>query len=443
MAEISPGQVRLRGVSRRFRILHEKNLTLKESVVRRRRTKHTDLWALSDVDLDIAPGDALGIVGRNGSGKSTLLKLIAGIIPPHSGTVEMGGTVAAMLELGAGFHPDFTGRENVFMNGAIHGLSDREVEERLPDIVAFSELADFIDMPVRTYSSGMYMRLAFSIAAHVQPDILLLDEVLAVGDEAFQRKCLGRIFEFRRGGGTLIFVSHDPTVVERVCDRVILIDSGKLIEEGQPDRVLATYHRRLVDEPEQPAAAVAAADHVEPAAAAGPPLEDDTTPEPEAEEDVRVWGNREVEITGVRLIGPDGPTDRFLSGDPFAVAIDARPSRPIETPHFGISITTPEGYLCYGTNTRLDSFPITNLAEPVTVRFEVPALNLHEGNFMLTVAVHSRDESIVYHWLDRLTEFTVYQRSTGIGIVDMSGDWRIEPSAEPEAPPSRTIRATS
>ena len=188
MAALLPGQVRLRGVSRKFRIIHERNGTLKEALLRRRRTHYTELWALRDVDLDVAPGEALGVIGQNGAGKSTLLKLVAGILPPQSGTVETAGSVASMLELGAGFHPDFTGRENVYMNGAVLGLSERSIDARLDEIIGFAELADFIDMPVKTYSSGMLMRLAFSVASHVNPDILLLDEVLAVGDEAFQRK---------------------------------------------------------------------------------------------------------------------------------------------------------------------------------------------------------------------------------------------------------------
>ena len=223
---LEPGRIRLRGVSRTFRVLHERNLTLKETLLRRRRTAATELWAVRDVDFDVAPGEAVGVVGQNGSGKSTLLKLLAGILPPQAGTVEIGGTVASMLELGAGFHPDFTGRENVYMNASIHGLSDGEVDAQLDDIVAFAELEDFIDMPVRTYSSGMSMRLAFAVASHVNPDVLLLDEVLAVGDEAFQRKCFGRIFDFRRRGGTLVFVSHDPAAVERVCDRAVLLVGG-------------------------------------------------------------------------------------------------------------------------------------------------------------------------------------------------------------------------
>jgi ABC-type polysaccharide/polyol phosphate transport system ATPase subunit len=388
-------------VSRSFRILHDRNLTLKETVLRRRRTDATELWAVRGVDLDVAPGEAIGIIGQNGSGKSTLLKMLAGIIPPHSGTVEIGGTVASMLELGAGFHPDFTGRENVYMNASIHGLSEREVDARFDDIVAFAELPDFIDMPVRTYSSGMSMRLAFAIASHVDPDVLLLDEVLAVGDEAFQRKCFGRIFEFRRRGGTLAFVSHDPAAIERVCDRVVLLQEGDVVADGPPGDVLAVYHRMLAGGGDD-----AAAD----GSAAGARLH---------------WGDGQAVIEEVRLVGPAGPTDRFMSGEPFEVEMDVSAAAPVETPVFGLAIHTVEGLLCYGTNTRMDQIPVDVLEGRLTVRFTVPHLPLHEGRFTVTVAAHSQDESVVYHWLDRWVEFSVFPRGTGVGAVDASGRWSI------------------
>jgi ABC-type polysaccharide/polyol phosphate transport system ATPase subunit len=242
---VEPGQIQLRGVSRRFKVVHERNLTLKETLLRRRRAHFTELWALRDVDLDISPGESVAIVGRNGSGKSTLLKMIAGIFPPQHGTLEVSGEVASMLELGAGFHPDFTGRENVFMNGAIHGMSEKTVRDRFASIVEFSEIAEFIDLPVRTYSSGMMMRLAFAVAAHVDPDILLLDEVLAVGDEAFQAKCRERIFAFKDSGGTILFVSHDADTVMNVCERAILIDGGHILHDGPSADVIDSYHRLI------------------------------------------------------------------------------------------------------------------------------------------------------------------------------------------------------
>jgi hypothetical protein len=318
--------------------------------------------------------------------------------------VEIGGTVASMLELGAGFHPDFSGRENVYMNASIHGLSKAEVDERFEEIVAFSEIPDFIDMPVRTYSSGMAMRLAFAIASHVNPDVLLLDEVLAVGDEAFQRKCMGRIFEFRRGGGTLVFVSHDPAAVERVCDRAVLLRAGAMVADGRPAEVLSSYHALLAGDGES-------------SAATGAVPVDDTRLQ---------WGNGAVTIDAVRVVGPGGPTDRLMSGEPVTIDIDVSASAPVGAPVFGIAIHTTEGVLCYGTNTHLDELPVEQLAGAATVRFAVPHLGLHEGRFALTVAVHSQDEATVYHWLDRWVEFSVFPRVTGVGVVDLSGAWSLQ-----------------
>jgi ABC-type polysaccharide/polyol phosphate transport system ATPase subunit len=395
--------VRLRGVSRSFRVHHERNATLKETILRRRRGQYTDRWALRAVDLDIRPGESVGIVGQNGSGKSTLLKLVAGILRPQAGTVESVGSVASMLELGAGFHPDFTGRENVYLNGAILGMSERQIDERFEQILGFSELQEYIDMPVKTYSSGMQMRLAFSVASHVDADILLLDEVLTVGDEAFQRKCMGRIFEFRRRGGTLLFVSHDSTIIERVCGRVLLLWDGDVIADGLPSSVLATYHRLLAND---------SSHTVEPAATS-------------EVGDPRVWGSREVLIEEIRLLSPDGPADRFISGQTLAIEVRVYAPDPVATPVFGIAIHSVDGSLMYGTNTKLDEFTVDRVQGRLTARFEIPHLALHEGRFAVTAAIHSADESVVLHWLDKMVEFTVFQRSNGLGPVDLSGTWTI------------------
>src|SRR5947208_11316593 len=224
MTEVAPGQIRGRGLSRKFVIRLSQGRSLKETILRRNLPQSRELWALQDVDLDISPGEAFGIVGRNGSGKSTLLKLLAHIYAPSSGELSVGGRVGSLIEIGAGFHPEFTGVENVYLNGAIYGLKRSYIDEHLDEIISFAELQAFKDVPVRTYSSGMYMRLGFSVAMHVRPNVLLLDEVLAVGDEAFQQKCFGRIWDFKRAGGTIVFVSHDPGTVERLCERAMLLD---------------------------------------------------------------------------------------------------------------------------------------------------------------------------------------------------------------------------
>ena len=257
--------------------------TLKELLVARGRTDAQEVWALRDVSLAIAPGEAVGLVGRNGSGKSTLLRLIAEIIKPTTGTVETSGRVGSLLELGAGFHPDFTGRENVELNGALQGLSRARIRERFDEIVAFAELEHAIDRPVRTYSSGMTMRLGFSIAAFLEADILLLDEVFAVGDESFQRKCFGVISAFKQRGGTILFVSHEASAVERLCDRAVLLRDGNATFDGSVHEALAHYRRGLAE------------DETAGRAATGVPAT--------------------AEIIGARLVGADGaPRETFLVG---------------------------------------------------------------------------------------------------------------------------------
>jgi ABC-2 type transport system ATP-binding protein len=247
-AAVEVGAVHARGLGRRFILRSADTRSLKEVILHRRLPQKHELWALRDVDVDIAPGESLGMVGANGSGKSTLLKLVAGIFRPTEGTLAVGGRVGSLLELGAGFHPDFSGVENVYLNGAIYGLKRSYIDAHLDEIIAFAELEEFAHAPVRTYSSGMYARLGFSVAVHIQPDILLLDEVLAVGDEAFQHKCHDKIWEFKRAGGTIVFVSHDSSAVERLCERAILLDQGRLAAEGPTADVLVEYRRLLAAE---------------------------------------------------------------------------------------------------------------------------------------------------------------------------------------------------
>jgi ABC-type polysaccharide/polyol phosphate transport system ATPase subunit len=242
---VRPGEIRAERVSRRFRVGENRQLTLKEAVLRRRRLRSNEIWALRDVSFRIEPGEAVGLVGRNGSGKTTLLRLIAGIFRPTSGELVAGGSVGSLLSLGAGFHPEFTGRENVFLSGAIHGLRQRYIRERFDEIVHFAELEEFIDLPVRTYSSGMFMRLGFSIATHLAADVLLLDEVFAVGDEAFQRKCFGKVFEFKSRGGTIVFVSHAAPAVESLCERAILLRRGMVEFDGPSHEAIVRYQRLL------------------------------------------------------------------------------------------------------------------------------------------------------------------------------------------------------
>lgn len=419
--QLVPGEIRLRNVSRRFKVVHDKSSTLKELLIRRKRTVYSELWAVQDVSFDIAPGEAVGIVGRNGSGKSTLLKMLAGIIPPHDGTVETAGTVASMLELGAGFHPDFTGRENVFMNGAIHGIDEKGIAERLDDIIAFAEIEDFIDMPVRTYSSGMQMRLAFAVASHVDPDILLLDEVLAVGDEAFQGKCLERMYAYRRGGGTIVFVSHDPNAVEQICDRAILMADGHLMSDDVPAKILAQYHRRLAD----------GAPH----AGDGLPDEAEGPGEGASEDDAtRQWGNRRAVITHAELRSDLEPREAFVSGDPVTLRLTVQANEALTNPIVGLQVHALDRTLIYETHSGLDgaTFPQIGAGDATQIDFRIPALPIHTGTFKVTVAVS--DDGILCHHLEQWLELTVFSAAQGNGLVDLSGQWAVTPARGSSTP---------
>lgn len=393
--------------------MHDRKATLKEMVVRRgKRTTYSELWALRDVSFDVAPGEAVGIIGRNGSGKSTLLKILAGIIPPQSGSVTIGGTVASLLELGSGFHPDFTGRENVYMNGAIYGLSESEVKDRMDEIVHFAEIPDFIDMPVRTYSSGMQMRLAFSVAAHVNPDVLLLDEVLAVGDEAFQRKCMARIFEFRRGGGTLVFVSHDPASVAQVCDRTILMANGQVELDSTPEEGLRAYHELLTDGH----ARVGGVVH-------GPAIED-TVPAPSAPELAAPAeagpAQSRVSVDSV-AIGKtsEGTAALLLAGDPFSVLVDLTINSPggIVVSMWVVGV---DGTTYFGTNSWMWGHrSLGDTAGPISLEFAIEHLPLNNGHFDVWVQVTSVGDDEVLALRDRAASFEVFSRGLGIGTVEI------------------------
>src|SRR3954471_18102029 len=291
---MTPGRIVVDRVSRSFRVYPKAQRTLKDVFVSRGRLAAREVQALRDVSLTVEPGGAVGLVGRNGSGKSTLLRIVSGIIKPTTGRAEAGGRVASLLELGAGFHPDFTGRENVYLNGSIHGLSRARVREVMDEIVSFAELEKFIDLPVRTYSSGMFMRLGFAVAAHIRSDVLLLDEVFAVGDEEFQRKCFGKVAEFKNRGGTIVFVSHDAQAVERLCDRAVLLRQGEVAFDGPTTEAIGAYRRLLAA---------------------------DANPD-ELEAGLREWGSGEARILSAELLDGDGDARaQFASGEPLTVRL--------------------------------------------------------------------------------------------------------------------------
>lgn len=396
-----PGEISLENVGRRFRVYPKRNMTLKEAIVRRRDLKPTDIWALRDVSLHVEAGKSIGFVGRNGSGKTTLLRLIAGIFGPTTGRVEVSGTVGSLLELGAGFHPDFTGRENVYLSGSIYGLKRREINERLDEIVAFSELDRFIDFPVRTYSAGMQMRLGFAIAVHVRADVLLLDEVFAVGDEAFQRKCVNRIMDFTRQGGTLCFVSHAASAVEHLCDRTVLLKGGHVEYDGETEEALRRYHAQL------------AAEELPPEVGAG----------------FQEWGSGEVRVAGVAVEGADGVSrDRFLAGEPVSVRLLLEAEKAVPPPRLSIELRDLSGALLAASQQDLGDLGWDGGVGVGQVRFAVARLPLAEGTFQLGVTLVDVDGSNRYHRLDRAAQFVVAGAEDSRGPLLLEGEWSLEGS---------------
>jgi len=371
--------------------------------------------ALKDVSFSVAKGSTLGVIGRNGSGKSTALKLVAGITKPSAGTVKVTGRISALIELGAGFHPEISGRENVFINGIMLGLSKREVEQRFDDIVDFAELREFIDAPVKTYSSGMYMRLGFAVAIHVDPDVLLVDEVLAVGDESFTHKCLDKFGELHRRGKTVLIVTHSLGLVERLCDDAVWLDAGEKQLEGDPHRVIDAY-LTSVEEAEQQRMAAATSKALA-SAAASPPTGDMF----QATEGR--WGSREIEITHVELVGADGqPTFVFEAGDFVAIRLRVRAAQSVADFVFGVSVFNADGVCCFGTNTDIENMVSERLEGDAQIEFQMQRLSLVTGTYRVDVAVHRRDGA-PYDYHRQLYTFRMTSRTRDVGVFKPEHRW--------------------
>lgn len=419
--------------SRRRQFATLKSALLSGSLIRDLRPDEV-FPALHDVSFNVRAGTTYGVIGRNGSGKSTLLKLVAGITRPTSGTVTVHGRISALIELGAGFHPEISGRENVFINGIMLGLSKKEITRRFDEIVEFAELEEFIDAPVKTYSSGMYMRLGFAVAIHVDPDVLLVDEVLAVGDEAFAHKCLDKFGEFRRRGKTILLVTHSLGLVERFCDEAVWIDHGRKRGEGDPKRVVGSY---VLDVGQSEEALLAASD-----ARALDHVDRDLAPEVAAVADPTEpptdmfkategrWGSREVEITDVAFIGSDGHAGHvFSSGDPLTIRLKVRAEQPVQDFVFGVGLFNADGTCCYGTNTDVEQLQSRAFVGEGTVDLRVASMSLIEGTYKVDVAVHKRD-GYPYDYHRLLHTFRVKSRLKDVGIFRPEHTWQFSPTIQ-------------
>ena len=388
--------ISIEGLWKYFRLYHEKNQYLKATLLSGRRSRYDEFWALKDVSLTIPHGSTFGIVGSNGSGKSTLLKCLAGILSPDKGRVSVDGRVVALLELGAGFHPDLSGRENVFLNASILGMNTKEIENRFDDIVDFAGLGQFIDTPVKNYSSGMVVRLGFAVAAHVDPEILLIDEVLAVGDASFQKRCGEKIEEFRRDGRTIVLVTHGMSQVLQLCDHAAWIEQGSIRGIGLPADVVSEY--------------------------AG--LSFNAQPKIEGEHGER-WGSGEGLIESVRFFQANGQeTSELVTNQPATLRIKVNAVVPIEDAVVGIRITHLHGTVVWGCNTKRRNVAMEHLTNGGEVIIEIPALPLLEGTYDLTVAFTDLTEVHEFdHWEKRIRfdvrQYDVFEE----GLLTVNSQW--------------------
>ncbi len=390
--------VNVENVSKTFRIYHEKASSVKERVVNRRRAAYEEFFALKDVSFDIGTSETAGLIGPNGSGKSTLLKCIAGIFLPDEGRITTRGRIASLLELGAGFHPDLTGRENVFLNASILGLTKKETERHFDAIVAFAELDRFIDTQVRHYSSGMYVRLGFAVAVHVDPEILIVDEVLAVGDEPFQRKCLSRIRDFQRDGRTIVFVTHAVDLVREICTRAFFLHQGELMAEGRPSDVVDTFRRTV---------------H-------GANLDDIVALDDR--------GTGEARIIEVRFIGDNGEDRQvYEPGESMEIRAKLEIRKPIDDPVLGVIVYDDSGRYLWGTNTDLRDVSVGRLDRDTIVRWKIPALPVVNTTCAVTLAVSSKNGQD-YHWREKGWAFKVVSKGADLGRVHFDTSLEVEPA---------------
>jgi ABC-2 type transport system ATP-binding protein len=396
--------IEVEGLTKTFRLYKEKPTSLKERVLKFRRIRYEHFTALRNINLDIEAGTTVGLLGHNGSGKSTLLKCMAGILQPTAGLVRTAGRMAALLELGAGFHPELSGRENVYLNGSILGLKKSEVDRIFDDIVGFAELEQFIDTPVKHYSSGMYIRLGFAVAINVDPEILLVDEVLSVGDEAFQRKCIDKVKTFQAEGRTIVVVTHAADLVRQMCDKAAALEHGVMVAHGQPNDVIRLFRERLL--------------------AASTPAED-MAPELARSEMSPMWGRVKIADARISYATPD--QDAAAPGEPMHLDIVLEAPEPVDDVVVALSVYNSMGWLVFGTNTQYQGIDLGTMEGRRTVSCTFAHVPLLDGTYAVTIGVHTRG-GLVYDSWEQLRRFEVASPGRDIGIVRLPIDIRVDPA---------------
>ncbi len=396
---MSTPAITVNSVSKSFRLYHERNRYIKAALLRGRRARYEEFWALQDVSFEVEHGATLGIIGSNGSGKSTMLKCLTGIYHPEKGNISIDGSVVALLELGAGFHAELSGRENVFLNGAILGMSKKDIERQFDSIVEFAGVERFIDIPVKDYSSGMTVRLGFSIAAHVEPEILLIDEILSVGDQAFQRKSSEKIEQFRRDGRTIVVVSHSLGSVQQLCQEVIWLEKGVLKQRGPAAEVIAAYTGGTYTE------------HAE------------------KDADFRErWGTGEAHFNLIELRGPNAQaTERLDTNGAVVIHTQLTPQSRLVAPIIKATISKLDGDVIWSSTSQRLQTPLRGVADPLVVEIDIPALPLLEGTYFLSMAITDATGTTEYDHCQNWVRFDVHQADLfEEGVVAIPATWRVQ-----------------
>ncbi|MBR1431164.1 ABC transporter ATP-binding protein [Ruminococcus sp.] len=403
--------IEVKDVTKSFKVYLDKGSQLKERLLFRKRSRYEERKVLRGISFSVKKGEAIGLIGHNGCGKSTTLKLLTRIMYPDSGSIKMQGRVSSLIELGAGFHPDMSGRENIYTNAAIFGLNKKEIDSRIQSIIDFSELKDFIDNPVRTYSSGMYMRLAFSVAINVDADILLIDEILAVGDANFQSKCFNKLREIKSHGTTIVIVSHSLGQIEQICDRSIWIHEGLIKAEGPPKEIDLEYldymSRKIQDRNKK---SEEAADNEEPA----------------ENKDGKRWGSGEARIKRIRSFASDGTEQSvFRVGEDIRLTVDYTVKKPVQDAVIGFGIFDMNGVQCYGTNTRIDKLPEMTLTKDGTAEITMKNVQLLSGEYMIDIAIE-QGEGIPVDYYRQAYKIQMLSAYGDAGIARVDHTWNLQ-----------------
>ena len=416
---MKPGNaIEVKNVKKKFKVYFDKGSQLKERILFRNRNRYEERWVLDDVSFEVKQGEAIGLIGHNGCGKSTTLKLLTRIMYPDSGSIELKGRVSSLIELGAGFHPDMSGRENIYTNASIFVLTKKEIDERLDDIIEFSEMEPFLDNPVRTYSSGMYMRLAFSVAINVNADILLIDEILAVGDVNFQAKCFNKLREIKAQGTTIVIVSHSMGQIEQICDRSIWIHEGKIKAEGNPREIDKDYLDFMGQKRQEIAEQSQKKDEAKTMVA------EEIETRAEAEEKKR-WGNGRARFREVCMSGKQSDRQRvFATEESVKIRMNYKVRQKVQDAVFGIGIFRDDGVQCYGTNTRIEQFKRFDLDKDGEVVVNIEKLSLLPGKYTLDVAIES-DMATPVDYFRQAYSFEVYSSLTDVGVFRMEHQWEV------------------